>query len=366
MTSASPNALRTMPVRARPAVMSGGVAPAPTMATAIEPARIRIALSGALIAVDANEPKVLTIAGGEDNCTMLLPGGLLAQWEHLSLDDSLRACVAAQTGIDIGYTEQLYTFGETQARAAARDTELGGTAHDAVYDVSIGYLALLAPGYAGAQPGAHGRGSDGASTWVSCYRILPWEDFRQGRPPVISEIEHELAGWLQRVALDEPALQTPYEERVNVAFGLHGAAWDEERALERYELLVEAGLLDDDAPAPSARAPAWGLPLAYGHRRMLALAVGRLRGKIKYRPIVFELMEPQFTLFELQRTVEAILGTALHKQNFRRLIETTGLVEEVGDIRAKTGGRPAKLFKFRPNVVLERSAPGVRIKTPRA
>ena len=55
--------------------------------------------------------------------------------------------------------------------------------------------------------------------------------------------------------------------------------------------------------------------------------MGRLRGKLKYRPVVFELMPPEFTLLELQRTVEAISGTLLHKQNFRRLVEQGGLVE---------------------------------------
>ena len=108
-----------------------------------------------------------------------------------------------------------------------------------------------------------------------------------------------------------------------------------------------------------------GQPLGSDHRRMLALALGRLRAKIKYRPIVFELMPETFTLFELQCVVQAVLGTPLHKQNFRRLVENTGLVEDVGTIRVKTGGRPAKLFRFRPGVVMERSAPGVRIKGPR-
>ena len=55
--------------------------------------------------------------------------------------------------------------------------------------------------------------------------------------------------------------------------------------------------------------------------------MGRLRGKLKYRPVVFELMPPEFTLLELQKTVEAISGTLLHKQNFRRLVEQGGLVE---------------------------------------
>ena len=75
--------------------------------------------------------------------------------------------------------------------------------------------------------------------------------------------------------------------------------------------------------------------MALDHRRMLATAIGRLRGKIKYRPVVFELMPPAFTLLELQRTVEALAGVRLHKQNFRRLVEAEGLVEETGETRRR-------------------------------
>src|SRR5207302_834763 len=91
----------------------------------------------------------------------------------------------------------------------------------------------------------------------------------------------------------------------------------------------------------------------------------RLRGKIKYRPVVFELMPPAFTLLQLQRTVEALAGVRLHKQNFRRLVEQQGLVEETGEISAATGGRPARLVRFRREVLLERPAPGLRLRAGR-
>jgi hypothetical protein len=82
---------------------------------------------------------------------------------------------------------------------------------------------------------------------------------------------------------------------------------------------------------------------------------------MKYRPVVFELMAPTFTLLELQRTVEAISGIRLHKQNFRRLVEDLGLVEGTGKFVAPTRGRPAELFRFRKDVLRERPAPGVRL-----
>jgi hypothetical protein len=99
--------------------------------------------------------------------------------------------------------------------------------------------------------------------------------------------------------------------------------------------------------------------MALDHRRILATALGRLRGKIKYRPVVFELLSPTFTLLQLQRVVEALAGVRLHKQNFRRLVEKGGLVEGTGQLDPKTGGRPAELFCFRREVLRERPAPGI-------
>ena len=97
-----------------------------------------------------------------------------------------------------------------------------------------------------------------------------------------------------------------------------------------------------------------GAAMALDHRRILATALGRLRGKIKYRPVVFELLPPTFTLLQLQQVVEALAGVRLHKQNFRRLVENAGLVEGTGRQDAQTGGRPAELFVFRREVDLPR------------
>jgi hypothetical protein len=58
--------------------------------------------------------------------------------------------------------------------------------------------------------------------------------------------------------------------------------------------------------------------------------------------------------------VEAISGHHLHKQNFRRLVESTGLVEATSE-QTNTGGRPAALFRFRREVLVERPAPGLRV-----
>jgi len=103
----------------------------------------------------------------------------------------------------------------------------------------------------------------------------------------------------------------------------------------------------------------------HDHRRILATAIARLRAKIKYRPVVFELMPESFTLLRLQRSVEALAGLRLHKQNFRRLIEQQGLVEETGKMSMESGGRPAKLMRFRREVLQERAFAGARLPIAR-
>ena len=157
-------------------------------------------------------------------------------------------------------------------------------------------------------------------------------------------------------------------DRLRMLFG-QSVPWDDERVLERYELLYEAGLVAEAARDGRSAANDWsglpallGRPMMFDHRRILATAMSLLRGKLKYRPVIFELMPATFTLFDLQRVVEAILGSFLHKQNFRRLVENAGLVEPAGGLAARTGGRPARIYRFRRSVLLERPAPGFRVK----
>ena len=326
------------------------------------PSPVEIGLSAAIVSVRDDEPVVLTVpALSADGTIDALPSGPFSPIEHRTLEIGLRSWVRDQADIALGYVEQLYTFGDRGRHAEPRD--------DGPHSVSIGYLALTRSACAA---DAETYGSD--AHWRSWYDYFPWEDWRRGKPQfLVDEIEPRLKEWGERtdvpLARNRPLARS---QRVQMAFGLGGGAWDEERVLERYELLYEAGLVDEarrdgrDAADYWSGLPRFGASMIYDHRRILATAIGRMRGKIKYRPVVFELMPEEFTLFELQKTVEAILGPHLHKQNFRRLVESAGLVEPTGDVRAKTGGRPAKLFRFRRDVVLERPSPGVRVKPGRA
>jgi hypothetical protein len=296
-------------------------------------------LIAVLVAVTAQDPRTLTVQNGS-----ALPSGVF-QSSHRSLQAGLRAWVEQQTRQPLGYIEQLYTFADRD-RADSSGQRV----------ISISYLGLMRE-----------AAETGEAQWRSWYRYFPWEDHRTEQPPVIKQqIAPRLQAWA-RLAPDARARRTR-QERLSIGFGLNGARWDEELVVQRYELLFEAGLVAE-AQRRHGAAQSPGLPgdaMVHDHRRILATGIARLRAKIKYRPVVFELMPPSFTLLQLQRAVEALAGRLLHKQNFRRLIEQQELVEETGKIATETGGRPAKLFRFRRQVLLERAVAGTKLPLARS
>ena len=218
--------------------------------------------------------------------------------------------------------------------------------------LSITYLALI----------REERPSSGA-VWHDWYDYLPWEDHRKGRPDALpSEIEPRLREWIADASDEETRAER--ELRAVMTFGLDSVPWDGVRALERYELLYELRAVpewfaDHEQSIPDALPAAERMAL--DHRRIAAIALSRIRGKLGYRPVIFELLAETFTLLQLQRVVEALAGVQLHKQNFRRLVDSGGLVEGTGALDTHTGGRPAELFRFRREVLGERPRPGVRI-----
>jgi hypothetical protein len=304
---------------------------------------VSIGLSAAIVAVEGDHPSVLVVV--HDGSQDALPFGPFDPAHHRTLESGLRKWVGEQTHFDLGYTEQLYTFGDKGRHLPSPGS--GGRV------VSVGYLALTRQVREAPE-----------TQWRGWYHYFPWEDWRGQKPAMI---DSAILPALKKFVKDAPDNETAdlRRARVNVCFG---EDWDEERVLERYELLYEAGLVEEfhrDSGKP-ANGMGLGTPMMFDHRRILATAIARLRGKLKYRPVVFELMAPTFTLLELQRTVEALAGLRLHKQNFRRLVAQQGLVEGTGKFSIPARGRPAELFRFRREVLRERQAPGVRLGARRA
>lgn len=317
--------------------------------------QVVIGLSAVVVAIRDGEVVVLTVRPKADRGELSgLPFGPFDPDSNRTFELALRAFVTEQTRFNLGYVEQLYTFGDKGRDAPLANMGVGGDQPDRV--ISVGYLAL-----APAAVDTHFASTE----WRPWSRFFPWEDWRQGRSPALEPLETVLRHWAgakaQRLA------------RARMLFALDGASWNEERVLERFELLYEAGLVQEaardrseaSAILPEALKAATGQPMTSDHRRILATALSRLRGKMKYRPVVFELMGEAFTLSALQRTVEAIAGVPLHKQNFRRALDRAGLVEGLGRLDAGTGGRPAELFRFRREILSARPVSGLSLPLSR-
>jgi hypothetical protein len=297
-------------------------------------------LVAVLVAVTEGEPKIMTIANAS-----ALPSGPF-EFSHRSLQTGLRAWVETQTGHPLGYVEQLYTFAD---RGRSGDAKVP-------HSISISYLGLTREDKVGRDFEAH---------WSGWYDYFPWEDHRGGTPLLLPKVlTPRLKAWAKTAPT--AALRRQRWQRVAITFGLDGRAWNEEMVLQRYELLYEAALIAEAVRhngKPASVVP--GRPMTADHRRILATGIARLRAKIKYRPVVFELMPAEFTLLQLQRCVEALAGRLVHKQNFRRLMEQQELVEETGAMASDTVGRPAKLFRFRHAVLAERAVAGTKLPLSR-
>jgi hypothetical protein len=305
------------------------------------PQPIAAELIAVLVAVTAGEPRILTIGDRR-----ALPSGPF-ELAHRSLQSGLRAWVERQTRLPLGYIEQLYTFADRDRAGAA-----------AQHVISISYLGLTREQQAS---GVH------EASWRGWYDYFPWEDHRLGPPSLIEEVlQPKLKAWAS--AASDRTAQRHRRQRTAMLFGLDEHVWNEELVLQRYELLYEAGLIPEaigaDSPASKSAEAVPGMPgqaMILDHRRILATGIARLRAKIKYHPVVFELMPDEFTLLQLQRCVEALAGRLVHKPNFRRLIEQQELIEETGEMSQDTGGRPAKLFRFRGAIFEQRAIAGTKL-----
>lgn len=325
-------------------------------------------LVAVLAAVTRGAPRVLTTHDGT-----ALPAGPF-QMMHRSLQGGLQAWVETQTHHPIGYVEQLYTFADRDRTDLPEGQRI----------ISISYLGLTRE-LGDSTPGPQMRetacgtrlnktasgarvheAASSAASWQDWYRYFPWEDRRSDPDPALMQVLHQALSEWEKQGTDA-ASRRKRAARAAITFGLGDFPWNEELVLQRYELLFEAGAVAESG-ARGLRMSAHQVPgtsMLHDYRRMMATGMARLRAKIKYRPVVFELMPESFTLLQLQQTVEALAGRTLHKQNFRRLIEQQALVEETGESSAAAAGRPAKLFRFRSDVVLERAFSGTKLPLTR-
>ena len=324
-----------------------------------------------LIAITDHIARVLTVDQGK-----LLPNGPLMPL-HRSLQAGVRQWVEEQTQQPLGYLEQLYTFVDTNRR--------NKEGHALVY---VSYLGLVQE--------SQTVQLQSQALWRDWYEYFPWENHQSGAPDIIERIiVPALFAWAKTAS--NQAAQYRRQQRICLCWGasaklVHeqkgspitdekynkladrhydydsdGIEWVAEHVLLRYEMLYEAGLIPESPSYPPSYLQSilesnivpvdWsqqiGIPMYYDHRRVIATAISRLRAKIAYQPLIFGLMPDVFTLSQLQRSVEALSGVPLHKQNFRRLLDAQNLVMPTGDSSSAQRGRPAKLYRFRHDIELQ-------------
>jgi len=124
-----------------------------------------------------------------------------------------------------------------------------------------------------------------------------------------------------------------------------------------YFALIPSDQALDEGPSSDAAAARWFPvdalpPLAFDHTEIVRYALRRLRYKLEYSAVGFELLPELFTLSELQRTYEIILGETLDKRNFRRRILQAGIIEPSQEMRTGSG-RPARLYRYRKDAIAE-------------
>jgi hypothetical protein len=325
---------------------------------------------------EAQLQALLVVRGGEPFAGLdAWPGGFM-DWEgdRDSREAALRE-LREETGCPPPeHVEPLGSY-STNGRdprqfAGARDADTGEWVSRGSRVTTNAYLMLVRREGGGFAP-AHGDDAADAR-WLDVYTFFPWEELRSaaGRAAARAAVR-ALDAWAREHGGDRA-------ERVEFAWGFGLREWNEERVPERLALLLEAGLADE------AHRDVWGRPtgqdargfgraMAFDHRKIMADALGRLRGKIKYLPAsLMALLGDEFTLDELQQGCEAIAGRPLHRANFRRAVAAAKddratraprIVQGTGRRRTRDAGGPGvapELFRFRQDTLRARLETSIR------
>jgi hypothetical protein len=269
------------------------------------------------------------------------PGGFMEWDQDAGTREAAIRELREETGVAApDWVEELASYSrngrDPRQFAGTRDPQSGAWIARGARVTTAAYLMLVRDPHGASSPTG---GDDAAGAhWAGVYAYLPWEDLRdEQRRRSAAATRDAVAAWAGEDA--------QRQARVRDLFDF--AEWNEERVAERWALVMEAGLV------PEARRDRWGQAqarpeearfgreMAFDHREILADALGRIRGKIKYTPAALSaLTGPEATLDELQAACEAIAGRPLHRSNFRRAVAPAGRGEpRAPRIVARTGRR---------------------------
>ena len=329
------------------------------------------------LALDCGTPectlRALLVERGKDPYGGLdaWPGGFM-DWTDADTRQAAIRELREETGVAAPeFVEELASYSrngrDPRQFAGTRDETTGAWTARGARVTTAAYLMLTRDPHGAAAPAG---GDDAARAhWADVYEYLPWEDVRdEERRRSTLLTRYELDAWAGR--------DRKRQARVEGLFDL--AEWNEERTAERWALLMEAGLV------PEARRDRWGRAeereedlffgreMAFDHREILADALGRIRGKIKYTPAaLMALTGPEATLDELQAACEAIAGRPLHRSNFRRAVAPSGtgaprmprMVGKTGQRKSRIGKGPGvapEIYRFLDDAVRARLDTSIR------
>ncbi len=294
--------------------------------------RVVLGLSAVIVAVTGEQPRILTVGAGP--CA--LPSGTLDPAGDRTLERALRRWVAEQTGIDLGYVEQLYTLGD-RGRGPVEGERL----------VTVAYLALVREGPVPDRAGAR---------WRDWYDFFPWEDFREGASSGAGPGDSPRPGRLGggRRGRGRPG-GAPRAAADHVRAGRLAPGRGAGAGALRAALRGRAGAGGGRAGGLSRRGRPWRWTTGASPPRRWA-GSGASCATARWSSSCCPGPSPWGSL---QRVVEALSGVRLHSQNFRRLVARGRLVEATGGVDTSTGGRPAAVYRFRREVLRERPAPGL-------
>jgi 8-oxo-dGTP diphosphatase len=192
-------------------------------------------------------------------------------------------------------------------------------------------------------------GVDDALRVLLIERALPPFEGAWALPGGFVRVGESVEAAARRELAEETGLHRVYLDQLHV-FGDPGRDPREHVVTVAFSALVK---LREHAvrAATDARRAAWFEaahlpPLAFDHADIVALALSRLRARVRYEPIGFELLPPEFTLTELQRLYELVLGRPLDKRNFRKKVLASGLVVPTGAMQQGVSHRAAAFHRF--------------------
>jgi 8-oxo-dGTP diphosphatase len=156
---------------------------------------------------------------------------------------------------------------------------------------------------------------------------------------------------VRRELLEETGISVNYLEQL-YSFGEPDRDPRQRVISVAYFALVKSALFQELKATTDAEEAQWfaihKLPsLAFDHKRILQIAIERVRAKIRYQPIGFELLDKKFSFADLEKLYSALLDKTIDRRNFTKKILSLGLLEDTGELSANSGaGRPSKIFKF--------------------